>query len=85
MVPAVGENVLSVLEGNESRQLGEKNELVAPSVSPAPDTMVRPDVEIPRIEPLCFLELDSQKWRCTEFRGNFYKVIFFPSLLFSRR
>lgn len=39
--------------------------------------MVRSDVEIPRIELLCFLELDSQKWWCTEFRGNFYKVIFF--------
>lgn len=49
--------------------------------SPAAGAMVQSDVEIPRIEPQCFLELDSQKWRCTEFRGNFYKVIFFLSSL----
>lgn len=72
--------------GGQRKQRAGKNELVAPSDSPASDTMVRPDVEIPRIEPLCFLELDSQKRRCTEFRGNFYKVIFFfSSFLFSRR
>lgn len=27
-----------------------------------------------------FSELDSQNWWCTEFRGNFYKVTFFPFL-----
>ncbi|XP_054624989.1 BCL6A transcription repressor b isoform X3 [Dunckerocampus dactyliophorus] len=34
--------------------------------------MVRSDVEIPRIERLSFLELDSQKWSGSDFRGNFF-------------
>lgn len=32
------------------------------SSTPALQIMVRPSVEIPRIELLCFLELDSQNW-----------------------
>lgn len=59
-----------------------KPKCVAAGDSPASQIMVRSDVEIPRIELLCFLELDSQKWWCTEFRGNFYKVIFFPPSYF---
>lgn len=35
---------------------------VALSSSPTLYIMVRSNVEIPRIEQLCFLELDSQNW-----------------------
>lgn len=38
---------------------------------PVAPKMVRADVEIPRIESLGFLELDSQKWSGSDFRGNF--------------
>lgn len=49
------------LGGGKSGWLG-KPKCVAAGDSPASQIMVRSDVEIPRIEPLCFLELDSQKW-----------------------
>lgn len=80
MVSTVRQDVVIVVEGNKSTQLGG-NERLTSSDSPTSSTLVQSDVEIPRIESLCFLELDSQKWRCTEFRGNFYKVIFFLPLL----
>lgn len=47
--------------GGKSGCLG-KPKRVAAGDSPASQIMVRSDVEIPRIELLCFLELDSQKW-----------------------
>lgn len=52
------------------------------SSHPVVGEMVRSSVEIPRIELLCFLELDSQNWCSSDFRGNFYKVSFFSSFQF---
>lgn len=43
------------------RYTGEETR-VALRRSPILYIMVRSNVEIPRIEPLCFLELDSQNW-----------------------
>lgn len=60
----------------------KKRQLTVPR-SPALYKMVQSSIKFPRIELQCFLELDSQNWMCTEFRGNFYKVTFFFPSYFS--